>query len=129
MKRVISTYLYSSSARVAALYSDVGQKRTDGGAAAQSAVDVYISDFGALKIVPNRFIGYTQGAGAPNDNVYVLDMSLWATGYLRPFRTIEVARSGDAEKRLLLVDYSLIYRQEMGNGVVADIDKTAPMTA
>ena len=129
MKRVMSNYLYSSSARVAALYSDVGQKRSDGGAAAQSAVDVYISDFGALKIVPNRFLGYTRAAGAPVDDVYILDMSLWATGYLRPFRTINVDRTGDATKKLLLVDYTLIYREEMGNGVVADIDKAVPMAA
>lgn len=129
MKRVISAYLFSSSARVAALYSDTGQKRTDGGAAAQSSVDVYISDFGALKIVPNRFLGYTRAAGVPADDVYLLDYSLWATGYLRPFRTIPVDRTGDATKRLLLVDYTLIYREEMGNGCVADIDSSAPMTA
>ena len=129
MKRVISSYLYSSTAKVAALYSDVGQKRSDGGAAAQSSIDVYISDFGAFKIVPNRFLGYTRAAGAPVDDVYLLDMSLWATGYLRPFRTINVDKTGDSTKKLLLVDYTLIYREECGNGVVADIDKAIPMTA
>ena len=135
MKRVISNYLYSSSARAAALYSDVGQKRSDGGATAQTSVDIYISDFGALKIVPNRYLGYQNSggggahAGEPTDDVFILDMSLWATGYLRPYRTINVAPTGDATKRLLLVDYTLIYREEMGSGVVADIDKTTPMVA
>jgi hypothetical protein len=135
IKRVLSAYLFSSSARVAALYSDVGQKRSNGGAAAQSSVDVYISDFGALKIIPNRYQGYQRSGGAgahagfPTDDVFILDMSLWATGYLRPFQTKKVASSGDATKRLLLVDYTLIYKQEMGNGVVADIDRTAAMTA
>ena len=130
MKTVLSTYLFTSSARVAALYSDVGNKRSDGGAAAQGSVDIYISDFGALKIVPNRFMGYNTTAHAPrNRDVHVLDMSLWATSYLRSFRTINVAKSGDAEKRLLLVDYMLQYRQEMGSGGVFDVDETTPMVA
>lgn len=129
MKRVLSNYLYTSSARVAALYSDVGQKRSDGGASAQASVDVYISDFGALKIVPNRFLGYTRAAGKAADDVYVLDMSKWAVLYLRTYRPIEVDKTGDATKRLLLVDYSLQYREEMASGVVADIDSSLPMVA
>ena len=128
MKTVISTYLYTSSARVAALFSDVGQKRSDGGATAQGSIDVYISDFGALKIVPNRFQGHTGTAPRDRD-VFVLDMSLWSTLYLRSFRTIKVASTGDSAKRLLLVDYSLCYKQEMGSGGVFDVDATAPMTA
>ncbi len=128
MKRVMSQYLYTSSARVAAMYSDVGQKRTDGGSAAQASVDVYVSDFGALKIVPNRFMGWDTTNHVPRDrDVHVLDMSLWATMYLRSFRTINVAKSGDAEKRLLLVDYSLQYKQEMGSGGVFDVDHTTAM--
>ncbi len=129
MKRVISSYLFTSSARVAALYSDVGQPRGDGGATAQGSVDIYISDFGQMKIVPNRFLGYTQAAGAPADDVYVLDMGMWATMYLRSFRTITVAPTGDAQKRLLLVDYSLQYKEEMASGVIADIDSATPMVA
>lgn len=128
MKTVLSTYLFTSSARVAALYSDVGQSRRDGGAAAQGSVDIYISDFGALKIVPNRFLGYDTTTHARRDrDVFVLDMSLWATLYLRSYRPIQVAKTGDADKRLLLVDYSLQYKQEMGSGGVFDVDVTAPM--
>lgn len=128
VKRLITEYLYSSSARVAALYSDVKDKRT-GDVAAQSSISVYIHDFGMAKIVPNRFLGYTQGAGAPEDDVYVLDMSMWSVLYLRPFFTKTIAATGDAEKRLLLVDYTLQYKEEMASGVIADIDSTAAMTA
>lgn len=135
MKTIVSTYLFSSSARVAALYSDVGQKSSAGGASAQTSVDIYISDFGAFKIIPNRHLGYqlsTGGgghAGEPTASVYLLDMALWSVLYLRTFRTKKIATSGDAEKRLLLVDYTLQYKEEMGNGVVADIDNTEAMTA
>jgi len=128
MKTVISTYLYTSSARVAALFADVGQKKGDGGAVAQGSIDVYISDFGALKIVPNRFQGHTGSAPRHRD-VFVLDMSLWSVLYLRSFRTIDVAKTGDASKKLLLVDYSLCFKEEMGSGGIFDIDHTAAMTA
>lgn len=126
-KANFSSYLYSSSARVAAMYSDVGQKRSDGGAAVQSSVDVYISDFGALKIIPNRFLGYITGTGVDNTSLYLLDMSLWATLYLRSFRTKTIAPSGDANKRLLLVDYSLQNKEEMASGLVMDIDAGTPV--
>jgi len=127
VKRIMSTYLYSSSARVAALYSDIGGKKT--GSTANASVDIYVSDFNALKIVPNRFIGYTQAAGAPTDHVYVLDTSLWSVLYLRSFFVKDVSPTGTAQKKILEVDYTLQYKEEMGSGVVADIDKTAAMTA
>ena len=130
MKRQISEFLYTSSARVAALYSDTPQKRSEGGNVANSSIDLYVSDFGALKIMPNRFQGYTRATHAPrHQDVHILDMSMWATGFLRPFRTIEVAKTGDAEKRLLLVDYMLVYKNEMGSGGVFDIDPAQPVTA
>jgi hypothetical protein len=130
-KRKISEYLFTSSARVAALYSDVGQPRGDSQGTALGAVDVYISDFGQLRIVPNRFLGYKRNAGNPSttsSGVFVLDMSKWAVGYLRPFSTKKIAPTGDAEKRILMVDYTLIYREEMASGAILDIDTNA-MTA
>lgn len=127
MKRVISNYLYSSSARVAALYSDINQKTS--GVSAQGSVDVYIHDFGMAKIVPNRLLGYTKAARVPVDDVYLLDMSMWSVLYLRSFRTKDISPSGDNTKKLLLVDYSLQYKEEMASGVIADIDSTAAMTA
>ena len=129
VKRVISTYLYSSTARVAALYSDVGQRKSGGGAAAQASVDIYMSDFGVFKIVPNRWQGYTRVAGAPTHDVFVLDLGMFATSYLRPFMVKDVPSGGDNKKKMLLVDYTLQYKEEMASGVVADIDPALPMTA
>lgn len=129
IKQTLSAYLFSSSARVAALYSEIGQG-TRSGQTAQASVDIYVSDFGTLKIVPSRYMGYnTSTHTADNTRLYALDMTLWAVGYLRKFQTVDVARSGDASKKLLLVDYTLVYKQEMGSGAVFDIDPAAPMVA
>lgn len=119
MKSKLSDFLFTSSARIATL------QRAEQGDSAQGtavgAVDVYISDFGVLKIVPNRF--------QRNRDVFVLDMSLWRLDYLRRYRTNNLAKTGDAENKQLLVDYGLRSWNEAGSGVVADVDHTADVTA
>ncbi len=124
MKTVISEYLFSSSARIATLYRDEAQGQ--GQATAIGAVDVFVSDFGALKIIPNRFQGHT-GTAPRHRDVHVLDMALFETRYLRGFQTYPLAKDGDAENRQMIVDYTLCSKQEEGSGIVADVDHTTPM--
>ncbi len=117
-KQAISSYLFTSSARVAALYSDQAGKSA--GLTAQGAVDVYISDFGVLDIVPNRFLGH-DGSIADDTNVYILEKDMWEVSFLRSFRTKKLAVTGDAENRQLLADYALISRNEAASGVIGDL--------
>lgn len=118
VKSKLSDFLFSSSARIATLQRETpGQ----GQATAVGAVDVYISDFGVLKIIPNRF--------QRNRDVFILDTSLWRLDYLRRYRTNNLAKTGDAENKQLLVDYGLRSWNEKGSGVVADVDHTADVTA
>lgn len=77
------------------------------------AADIYVSDFGSLSVVPNRF----QRAR----DAFVIDPSLARVRYLRPFEVHELAKTGDAEKRLLLVEYGLQIDQETGHGLAADL--------
>ena len=41
--------------------------------------------------------------------------------FLRPFQVQELAKTGDAEKRMLLVDYGLKVNHEAAHGVAADL--------
>lgn len=77
------------------------------------AADVYIGDFGKLSIVANRF----QRA---SDGIFV-DPSKISIAYLRPFRVEKLAKTGDAEKRLLLAEYTLKVDNEAALGLAADI--------
>ena len=124
VKTIISEYLFSSSARIATLYRDEAGGQNQ--ATAVAAVDVFVSDFGALKIIPNRFQGH-DGTVPRHRDVHILDMALWETRYLRGFQTNPLARTGDAENRQLLVDYTLCSKQQEGSGIVADVDHTTPM--
>jgi hypothetical protein len=78
-----------------------------------SAVDFYVSDFGTLQCVPNRFM-------AARD-VFVLQSDKLAVSYLRPFQTFELAKTGDAEQRELVVEYTLECRAPKAHGAIYDI--------
>lgn len=78
-----------------------------------ASVDVYVSDFGEIKAVPNRF----QRAR----DVFILQSDKVAVAYLRPFSTIELATTGDAQQRELLVEYTMEMRAPKAHGAVYDI--------
>lgn len=78
-----------------------------------AAVDVYESDFGVMKVVPNRF----QRAR----DAWVLQTDMWAIAYLRNMTTEKLAKTGDNEKRQLLVEFALESRNEEASGLVADL--------
>jgi len=77
------------------------------------AADVYVSDFGTVNIVPNRF----QRAR----DAFVVDPQFASMAVLRPIQQMELAKTGDAEKRLMLVEYGLKVNNEAAHGIVADL--------
>lgn len=86
-------------------------------AAIIGAADVYVSDFGTISIVPNRFIPNTD-----NDDVaFLLDPEMAAIAYLRPFQTNELAKTGDADVTQLLVEYTLEVKNSAAHGIIADL--------
>jgi hypothetical protein len=78
------------------------------------AADIYVSDFGNVSIVANRF--------QRERDVFVLDPEYASVAYLRPFQTVELAKTGDAEKRMLLVEWGLKVNNEKAHGVIADLN-------
>jgi hypothetical protein len=81
-----------------------------------AAADIYISDFGQVSIVANRF--------QRERDVFVLDPEYASVAYLRPFQTVELAKTGDAEKRMLLVEWGLKVHNEKAHGAVYDLNST-----
>lgn len=78
-----------------------------------AAVDFYVSDFGTIEAVPNRFMA--------TRDVFLLQSDKLAIAYLRPFFTKELAPTGDAEKREIIVEYTLECRAPKAHGAVYDI--------
>ena len=80
------------------------------------AADIYVSDFGNVSIVANRF--------QRERDVFVLDPEYASVAYLRPFQTVELAKTGDAEKRMLLCEWGLKIKNEKAHGAVYDLNST-----
>lgn len=78
------------------------------------AADVYMSDFGSISIVPNRFMRTRDAV--------VVDPEYAALAYLRPFQTNELAKTGDSEKTQLLAELTLEMRNEAAHGIAADLN-------
>jgi hypothetical protein len=77
------------------------------------AADVYMSDFGTLTVVPNRF----QRAS----DAFVLDPEYASVCYLRPIQQVDLAKTGDAEKGMLIAEFGLKVSQEKAHGAVYDL--------
>ena len=75
--------------------------------------DVYLSDFGTLNVVPDRWL----------DDACALfvDPSMANVAYLRPFKKTKLAKTGDSEKHLMNVEYTLVVKNEKAHAKVSGI--------
>ena len=78
-----------------------------------AAIDVYVSDFGELQIVPSRF--------QRSRDVFVLDPNYASVAYLQTAKQEKLAKTGHSERRLISVEYGLQVSSEKAHGVIADI--------
>jgi hypothetical protein len=82
-----------------------------------ATADVYLSDFGEVAIVPNRF--------QPENFAFVLDPEYASVSYLRPFRTFDIAKTGDSDKKEMVVEYGLRIKSEMAHAAIANLTPSA----
>lgn len=83
-----------------------------------AAIDVYSSDFGDIQVVPNRVMATT------NEKLcFLLQSDMAAAAYLRDFQIGDLAKTGDSEKKQLLVEWTLEVRNEAAHGIILDINQ------
>ena len=88
------------------------------------AADIYVSDFGNLSVVPNRFFTSVIDAGAGslmNNWAFLIDPDEVKIASLRPYSIESLARTGDADKRMALTEWGLQVNNEAAHGVIAGI--------
>lgn len=84
-----------------------------------ATADVYEGDFGKVMIVPNRVQAATAEMAS---NVHLLDPSLLAMKMLRKIQNVKnLAKTGDAEKGVIIGEGTLAVKNEQGLGVIADV--------
>ena len=77
------------------------------------AVDIYVSDFGNVSVVANRF--------QRERDAWVIDPDMAKMTTLRPYQQVELAKTGDAEKRMLIVEWGHKVLAENAMGLAADL--------
>jgi hypothetical protein len=85
----------------------------ESGNAIIAAADVYVSDFGIIKVVLSRW--------NRSRDVYIIDPEYMSVMYLRPFQTVDLAKTGDAEKKLLLVEWGVKMNNEAAHASAVDL--------
>ena len=78
-----------------------------------AAIDIYESDFGSMTVVPNRF--------SRSRDCFVLSPDMWSVAFLRDFQLMDLAKTGDAEKKAMLAEYTLVSKNEAASGAVFDL--------
>lgn len=86
-----------------------GQK----GATILASADVYVSDFGTVSIVADRF--------SRSRSALVVDPSMWKLCYYQPFKTEDLAKTGHSDRKMLSVEFTLESCNEKSSGAVADL--------
>lgn len=77
-----------------------------------AAYDWYVSDFGKFKVVPDRFCDAAA---------YLIDLDHVSFGTLDPLSRSPLAKTGDAEKVLLTMEYALVMDNLDAHAVARDL--------
>lgn len=98
---------------IATQYQDYGNVQSSKGIAILGAADIYVSDFGRHKIVPDHFSRARSALVVKPDH--------WEARYLRPFQIKQLAKTGDADKRQMLAEVTICSKNQKSSGVIADL--------
>ena len=96
---------------------------------AQGWTDEAITDFGIrLKLVANRLQPTYTSAGGDQEvaNLFVLDTSYLAKGFLHDFKVEPLAKVGLSHRRQLSVDWMTVCKLERAQAIIRDISVNAP---
>lgn len=120
----ISSFMFDETARVATLTADQGKSKDK--ATALSSVNVLVSDFGTVKLVPNRL----QPKDPTNDSDYVflLDPEYLSQSFLEGYRTDSLAKTGLSDKRMISCDFGLRVHTEKAHAMIVGVDAALSVT-
>ncbi len=80
-----------------------------------ATVDLYVSNFGELRVVPTRHI---RKVATFDHAVFCLDPEYAKVAYLRPWQQFDIAKDGDRISRMMLVEWTLEMCNEQAHGAV-----------
>lgn len=98
-------------------FSGIATKTIEQSKAAPAVIvgsaDVYVGEFGNITVVPSR--------NSRARDAWLIDRDYIAVDYLRPFQQEKLAKTGDSNKRHIVVEWTLKVSNEQAHGLVADL--------
>lgn len=97
-------------------FAGLAQQRRETGnkkATIVAGADIYVSDFGDIQFVPDRF--------SSTRDALVIDPEYWSIATLDPLQRTPLAKTGLADRDALHVEHTLRCHNEAASGVIADI--------
>ncbi len=126
VKTLFSAYLFTDAARIATMTND-----DPGGSArerkAQGSVDLYISDFSALQLIPNRL--QPDSGTADESNLFILDFSMLEMSFLQGYKVEPLTKDALSTNSFISSDWTLVVKNWDSCGYVGDIDESTAMVA
>jgi len=121
------------------MVGDTGvQRNIDDSGKLRQSVDIYMSDFGDLMVVPNYVMGLTNnfaftgdnnvahsGAGVTNlanFSALIYDPMWFAIATLRPLAEVDVGQQGDSTKGMMVEESTLEVRNPLGCGAIYGLE-------
>jgi hypothetical protein len=96
IKRTVSTFKGRSTSQVLVGKTEV-----------VATVDIIATDFGRIKVIPSRWVAA--------DVSFILDPDYLAVAFFRNFRQYPLAKTGDAETRMILAEWGVEVRNPMAH--------------
>lgn len=104
----------AESLAIAGYASASGRERfldqNSGGRKIVNVIDVYVSPFGEVKVVLNRF--------QLNTDYLIFEKSMWAQPTLRPWTRETLAKTGDNTKMMIVGEFSLRHKNHFASAIV-----------
>lgn len=111
-KQVMSGFTGIAGIRVNQESSDKEQATIIGGA------DVYVDDFGKMTLIPHQYALAPVGGASM---AVLVDPNMVSVATLRGIETVPLAKTGDAEKFMVLAEKTLVVRNEKAHACIYGI--------
>ena len=90
----------------------------------RQSVDIYMSDFGDLMVIPNYIMGLSFGSGATQTQdscALVYDPMWFALATLRPLQEVDVGQRGDSTVGMMVEECTLEVKNPIGCGAIYNL--------
>jgi hypothetical protein len=112
MKQKLTGYMFASTAARVATQTQDQTKNPSAGASALGSVGVWITDFGSLELIPNRFMR--------DRDIFILDPETWSVSYIDDMKVETLGKTHDSERKAIITDFALVSKAQKANAVLAD---------